>query len=59
MLKNSLCIPILYWHWFGYHEWIDIDVFLSEFEDDYLKILEKEKEKEKKKKRKKRKKKIK
>ena len=47
MLKNSLCIPILYWHWFGYHEWIDIDVFLSEFEDDYLKILEKEKEKEK------------
>ena len=47
MLKNSLCIPILYWHWFGYHEWIDIDVFLSEFEDDYIKIMEKQKEKEK------------
>ena len=47
MLKNSLCIPVLYWHWFGYHEWIDIDVFLSEFEDDYVKILEKQKEKEK------------
>ena len=47
MLKNSLCIPILYWHWFGYHEWIDIDVFLSEFEDDYVKILEKQKEKQK------------
>ena len=47
MLKNSLCIPVLYWHWFGYHEWIDIDVFLSEFEDDYIKITEKQKEKEK------------
>ena len=47
MLKNSLCIPILYWHWFGYHEWIDIDVFLSEFEDDYVKIIEKQKEKQK------------
>ena len=47
MLKNSLCIPVLYWHWFGYHEWIDIDVFLSEFEDDYIKIIEKQKEKEK------------
>ena len=46
MLKNSLCIPVLYWHWFGYHEWIDIDAFLSEFEDDYLKVEEKQKEKE-------------
>ena len=45
MLKNSLCIPVLYWHWFGYHEWIDIDVFVSEFEDDYIKIMEKQKEK--------------
>ena len=47
MLKNSLCIPVLYWHWFGYHEWIDIDAFLSEFEDDYGKIEEKQKLKEK------------
>jgi len=47
MLKNSLCIPVLYWHWFGYHEWIDIDTFLSEFEDDYRKIEDKQKEKEK------------
>ena len=47
MLKKSLCIPVLYWNWFGYHEWIDIDVFLSEFEDDYIKIMEKQKEKEK------------
>ena len=47
MLKKSLCIPVLYWHWFGYHEWIDIDVFLSEFEDDYIKIIQKQKEKEK------------
>ena len=46
MLKNSLCIPVLYWHWFGYHEWIDIDAFLSEFENDYLKVEEKQKEKE-------------
>ena len=47
MLKNSLCIPVLYWHWFGYHEWIDIDAFLAEFEDDYQKIDDKQKEKEK------------
>ena len=47
MLKNSLCIPVLYWHWFGYHEWIDIDAFLSEFEEDYEKIEEKQKEKAK------------
>ena len=47
MLKNSLCIPVLYWHWFGYHEWIDIDAFLSEFENDYEKIEEKQREKEK------------
>ena len=47
MLKNSLCIPVLYWRWFGYHEWIDIDVFLSEFEEDYIKIMEKQKLKEK------------
>ena len=47
MLKNSLCIPVLYWHWFGYHEWIDIDAFLSEFEDDYKKLDDKQKEKEK------------
>ena len=46
MLKNSLCIPVLNWHWFGYHEWIDIDAFLSEFEDDYQKIEQKQKEKE-------------
>ena len=47
MLKNSLCIPILYWHWFGYHEWIDIDVFLTEFEEDYIKIIEIKKQKQK------------
>ena len=49
MLKNSLCIPVLYWHWFGYHEWIDIDAFLQEFEDDYKKLddIQKEKEKDK------------
>ena len=47
MLKRSLCIPVLYWIWFGYHEWIDIDVFLSEFEEDYIKIMEKQKQKEK------------
>ena len=46
MLKNSLCIPVLYWHWFGYHEWIDIDAFLSEFEEDYQKIEEKQREKQ-------------
>ena len=46
MLKNSLCIPVLYWHWFGYHEWMDIDAFLDEFEEDYQKVEEKQKEKE-------------
>ena len=35
MLKNSLCIPVLYWHWFGYHEWINIETFLNEFENDF------------------------
>ena len=37
MLHQSLCIPILYWEWFGYHEWIDIDTFVKEFGDDYEK----------------------
>ena len=40
MLKNSLCIPVLYWQWFGYHEWIDIETFLLEFEEEYLMMEE-------------------
>ena len=36
MLKKSLCIPILYWDWFGYHEWIKIETFIDLFEEDFL-----------------------
>jgi hypothetical protein len=47
MLHQSLCIPILYWEWFGYHEWIDIDTFVKEFGDDYEKAENKIKKRKK------------
>lgn len=40
MLKNSLAIPVLYWEWFGYHEWVAIDQFVKEFSDDFETIKE-------------------
>ncbi|MCQ2817146.1 MAG: hypothetical protein MJ252_07765 [archaeon] len=38
MLKKSLVIPVLYWEWFGFHEWISLKDFLAEFGDEYLKL---------------------
>ena len=35
MLKKSLCIPVLYWEWFGYQEWIKLDSFIKIFEEDF------------------------
>lgn len=48
LLKKSICIPVLYWEWFGYHEWIEVDAFVNEFADDFERIERKLKEKEKK-----------
>ena len=35
MLKKSLCIPVVYWEWFGYQEWIKLDSFIKIFEEDF------------------------
>lgn len=40
MLRNSLTIPVLYWEWFGYHEWIEVNIFVKEFSSDFEKIKE-------------------
>lgn len=45
MLKKSLCIPVLYWEWFGYHEWIEVDNFIKEVGQDFEKIDAKSREK--------------
>jgi hypothetical protein len=37
LLKNSLTIPVLYWEWFGFHEWIEIDEFVKEFSTEFEK----------------------
>jgi hypothetical protein len=39
-LRNSLTIPVLYWEWFGYHEWVEINKFIKEFGSDFEKIKE-------------------
>lgn len=41
LLKNSLIFPIIFWEWFGYHEWIEIEVFLKEFRKDFESVKEK------------------
>jgi hypothetical protein len=41
LLKNSLIFPIIFWEWFGYHEWIEIEVFLNEFRKDFESVKEK------------------
>ena len=38
ILKNSFIIPILYWNWQGYKEWISIDEFIKEYSYDFEKI---------------------
>ena len=41
ILKNSLTIPVLYWEWYGFHEWMDVELFISEFSEDFHKVQEK------------------
>ena len=36
--KNSLIIPVLFWEWFGYHEWMEVGKFISEFADEFVKV---------------------
>ena len=36
--KNSLIIPVLFWEWFGYHEWIEVKQFITEFSEDFEKV---------------------
>lgn len=38
MLKNSLTIPVLYWEWFGYHEWVEVNQFVNEFAPEFEKV---------------------
>ena len=38
MLTNSFIIPILFWNWQGYKEWIQIDEFINEYSYDFEKI---------------------
>ena len=41
LCKNSLIMPVLYWDWFGYHEWISIERFLTEYSKDFENIKDK------------------
>jgi len=41
LLKNSLIFPIIFWEWFGFHEWIEIEVFLKEFRKDFESVKDK------------------
>ena len=38
MIKNSFMIPILFWNWQGYKEWISINEFIKEYSYDFEKI---------------------
>ena len=40
IIKNSMIPAILNWNWHGYKEWIKIDDFLSEYENDFEKVKE-------------------
>jgi len=40
LLGNSLIFPIIYWEWFGFHEWIEIESFLKEFRRDFETVKE-------------------
>ena len=35
LCRNSLLLPILYWEWFGYHEWIAVEAFVKEYSSDF------------------------
>lgn len=38
ILRKSLAIPVLYWEWFGFHEWQDVELFVSEFSENFTKM---------------------
>ena len=38
IIKNSFIVPILFWNWQGYKEWILIDEFNKEYSFDFEKI---------------------
>ena len=38
IIKHSMIPAILNWNWFGFKEWIKIDDFLKEFENDFERI---------------------
>jgi len=35
LCRNSLLLPILYWEWFGYHEWISVNNFVRQYSNDF------------------------
>jgi hypothetical protein len=41
LLKNSLIFPLIFWEWLGFHEWIEIELFLKEFRKDFEVVKEK------------------
>lgn len=41
LCKNSLLMPVLYWEWFGFHEWISIDRFIADYAKDFDRIKDK------------------
>ncbi len=38
LLRNGLVIPVLYWEWFGFHQWIDVELFVNEFSERFQKL---------------------
>ena len=38
MIKNSFIFPILFWNWYGFKEWINIDEFINEYSIDFEKV---------------------
>ena len=38
IIKKSFILPVLYWNWFGYSEWIKIDEFASDYGMDFEKV---------------------
>jgi len=38
LLSNSLAIPVLYWEWFGFHEWLDVELFVNQISAKFLKM---------------------
>jgi len=38
ILRNSLAIPVLYWEWFGFQEWVDVEIFVSQISEKFMKM---------------------